>query len=365
MTNALLFPETAEAPPSAAPEQRPAPWNASPQVPAKPASPGFPGETEGPPPLPWMKDGQFLVSEAAEPPQRLLRQLLQLEPRFKQSWERSRPDFKEQTSHAYQISLAALAFAAGWNDQQVVNLIIAWRRRHNRQFQPRAAYYRSILAAGRQPGQRQRAQQELQDILSANDPERPEKLRHCLSRLLGCNINRILRYQGPPTVYNLLTDRGLVRLGVPANWQQQDKFQDAMQRQIGLRPATCLERHWQDRQQAISQAAETAQGQPPQGVADLTVQWLAGYLADFPPQTADWLQQAVQAKPFLKGHQKHVFSLPLRQWIADNNGPRLSPHEMGQRLRKLGAVPITIGFPAEMERQPDQPASRQCWRLPE
>lgn len=363
----LLLPETErekQPPPPPTIQSRPAPAPAvTPAGAATMASPP-------PPPLPWLAPGQLLVSETAQPPERFLKQLLRGNPRFNQSWNRRRPDFQEQTSRAYQISLAALALGAGWQEQQIVDLLIAWRRRHRREFKPRSAYYRSILEAGRQPARRQRAEADLEHLLTtpaaAASLEQAAALREVLSRLLNCQVNRVIVYDGSPPAYALATERGTARLGPPENWQNQADFQGLLEARIGLRSPACLDHYWPQRRQAILSAALPARGPEPQRLPDQTIQWLAGYLNEFPPRESEWQEQAAAELPFLKNGCKHLFSRPFRDWLSDRGGPRLSPHDMGQRLRKLGATPITLAFPKEPNPAagPERPASRQCWRLP-
>ena len=457
-----------ERPPALSPPRNLAanPANPGPAVPAgatKPipaGPPPAPNQTNPPAPpapLPWQAPGQILVSEAAAPPPRFLQQLLDSNPYFRASWERRRPDFQEQTSRAYQASLAVLALNAGWQDQQVVDLIIAWRRRHRREFKLRSGYYQKILAAGRQPARRQQAEAELEALLTApsgrSAAPTPMELLPLLSSLLNCRLYKLLEYPGNPPQYLLETERGRVPLGTADAWDDQKAFQERMAARLGYKPPTALETAWPRHRQALLQAAEKAppqatapppanpqqppqqsrqpapppdnppqpQPQPrpraqytPQGYAPphrspgtprpqtpaanpgrpapanprppartstanpaadsvnaLTARWLVGYLAahQIPTDPEAWLRQAAQENPFRKNGCLHVFSRPLRAWLTAQGGPELSPHDMGQRLRRLGAMPITLpnAGPA-LDNGPENPGSppgsRQTWRLP-
>ena len=50
--------------------------------------------------------------------------------KFKRSWEHRRPDMQDPSASGYDQSLANIALAAGWSDQEIANLMIAHRRKY-------------------------------------------------------------------------------------------------------------------------------------------------------------------------------------------------------------------------------------------
>lgn len=66
----------------------------------------------------------------ANPPATLMQELFDIVPNFKASWNAQRPDLKKQSASEYALSLANYAAQAGWSDQDIANLIIAFYRRH-------------------------------------------------------------------------------------------------------------------------------------------------------------------------------------------------------------------------------------------
>lgn len=63
----------------------------------------------------------------AQPPAEKFAALIEIEPKFQQSWKRTRTGLKDSTASSYDMSLASFAAHAGWTDQEIVNLIIAHR----------------------------------------------------------------------------------------------------------------------------------------------------------------------------------------------------------------------------------------------
>ena len=77
----------------------------------------------------------------AEPSSTRMETLLKLEPRFSATWDKNRPDLADQSPSAYDMALANFAVRAEWPDQEVCNLLIAFRRRHRLELKLREDYY--------------------------------------------------------------------------------------------------------------------------------------------------------------------------------------------------------------------------------
>ena len=71
--------------------------------------------------------GGLALDPEAEPSAVRLDALLTADPKFRRSWGQDR---KDQSPTAYNLSLATMAMGVGWSDQEVVNLLICWRRKH-------------------------------------------------------------------------------------------------------------------------------------------------------------------------------------------------------------------------------------------
>jgi hypothetical protein len=72
--------------------------------------------------------GTLTLDPAATAPEEKLEALRANNEKFSRSWDRRRPDLKDQSASGYEISLLTIAAAAGWSDQELANLSIHWRR---------------------------------------------------------------------------------------------------------------------------------------------------------------------------------------------------------------------------------------------
>ena len=91
----------------------------------------------------------FLMSPDAEPPHEKLMALLDVDPKFRTTWMGDRSDLKDQSPSAFDMALASMAIRADWNDQETIDLMIAWRRKHGKKLKLREDYYSRTIAKAR------------------------------------------------------------------------------------------------------------------------------------------------------------------------------------------------------------------------
>ena len=96
-----------------------------------------------------------MLDPEAEPSFTRLETLLKLEPKFSKTWEMQRPDLADQSASAYDMALANYAVRAGWPDQEVANLLIAFRRRNGLDPKLREDYYAVTIAKAHEPLEQQ------------------------------------------------------------------------------------------------------------------------------------------------------------------------------------------------------------------
>ena len=114
----------------------------------------------------------LILDPNAEPGAVRLNALVKVDKKFHQSWDRNRPDLKDQSASSYNMSLADIAVRAGWPDQEVVNLMICWRRRHGEDLKLRENYYARTIAKAHEPMEREKVEED-QDVL--DDPQDAEE----------------------------------------------------------------------------------------------------------------------------------------------------------------------------------------------
>ena len=171
----------------------------------------------------------LVLDPNADPPLLKLDVLLDHDPRFRSTWRHTRRDLGDQSPSGYDLSLAHTAVRAGWSDQEVVNLLIAFRRKHRLTLKIRSDYFETTLRKAKTSFERERVVQSAVDLAESIDSadEKGESadtglgLHHAgrseiltvLSTLFRkINIIGIERFCGVTTTYVLVTDRGRVHL---------------------------------------------------------------------------------------------------------------------------------------------------------
>jgi hypothetical protein len=94
-------------------------------------------------------DGPWILDPGANPPIEKFDLLCEVEPRFQLSWLHRRPDFQDQSASAYDLSLSTFAAEVGWSDQEIIDLLIAHRRKHGADLKLRVDYHLRTIGKAR------------------------------------------------------------------------------------------------------------------------------------------------------------------------------------------------------------------------
>src|SRR5262245_12087093 len=88
----------------------------------------------------------FEVRADASLPADVIAALVENDRTFKATWNQRRRNLKDPSPSGYDLALVNMGVVAGLTDQQLVNLMIAWRARHNHPPKLRADYFARTIA---------------------------------------------------------------------------------------------------------------------------------------------------------------------------------------------------------------------------
>lgn len=320
--------------------------------------------------------------------------LCEEEPKFRKAWERKRRDFKDQSFSSYDMALASYAVRAGWTDQEVTDIIIAFRQQHGEARDVKKAFRldyisRTITAARKDSeGEIQRngaisALEELnkggkvdveqyapaataheqnpQGVVTVNPTPkdaaaRSGKLR-LISAALGVEVRALLRYDTDPPQYELILGPGKVKLGGVANLIRLGRLQEHIAAAVGVLIPGKVKK-WESVAQALLDCAETVEVGSDGREDGIVRGWLTSYLQDYRP-TDDEEGSVASRRPFRRDGYAYIFLDSLREWLAAR-GDKLKPNEIAYRLRANSVLAKILNVMVDGKR-----TTRQVYEVPE
>ena len=294
---------------------------------------------------------------------------------------RTRKDFAKEdySPSGYDMALANLAVQAGWEPQQIVNLLIMQRRTHGDDLKLDYPAYYGLTVLNAQAVAtltQHRAEQEHHSSppipsnaapipsnaapppsSEAPDLSKDELLAN-LSQVLGIRILEVRRMLSEPRGYVLVTDRGDVRI---------DNIRDLTTQRLCREKIADATAYWFH---AVSKKEWDQIVVPTllEARIDLDVSdeatdmgriatWVSAYLDDRPPGDLTELT-AANKEPFVDGDEIAIFASSLRQWLWAN-GERVEHTKLCNLLRQWGATPMPVHVMINGE-----PTTRSVWYVP-
>lgn len=135
----------------------------------------------------------LVLNPKAEPPGMKFYTLVQNDKRFKGHWDEKPINPKDNSSSAHALGLATIAGRAGWSDQEITDLLVAFLAKSKTSHtKPRPLGWYAITIDTARRGQEQATEQTKQ-VERASEATEPEERTAALSALLGFKIVRIVR----------------------------------------------------------------------------------------------------------------------------------------------------------------------------
>lgn len=324
--------------------------------------------------------GDLVLDPTAEPPFDKFLALCEKEARFRQSWDRKRKDLKDSSPSAYDMALADHAVKDGWSDQEVVDLLVAARRRFGDELKLREGYFALTIRKARQSLSDASATIRLLNALdeppAASDGDvtnstggqdaAPVVDRLAIvSDLLKVKITRFVQYRADPPQYRLETEDGSVTLGEASAVLSLSRFRAAVFAATQRVIPRFKDPQWDKVVQALGEALiveSIGEEATEQGIARA---WVTAYLSKHPPLD-DPGEALVGNLSFTKDDRIYIWGERLQQFLATSYFDRVTPREMGAALRVLGATPVKVN--ARIGGENDARAkrvNRNAWRLPD
>jgi len=288
------------------------------------------------------------LREDLQPPADKLMAMLNLQPKFAETWRRQRKEFPSQSE--YDMSLAAMAARAGWKDEEILALVVSHRREGNEPLRlDRPGYYTGLIGKARHGLVADEAHERLSErveMVAQGDADIEEERDGFLtdvSNLLGFKIRRVLKFVTDPPQYRLVLDQGTIHLGGVDSILNSAKFRASIAAVSGVLIQRFQGARWDPVAQAILQAVEELDLGSDSSAEGLVDEWLGEYLTQNRP-SVDRAEAIAVRHPFVDGDVAMFFLAEFRSWLTFHRDERLGRKQLATLLRSAGSEPRVVNY---------------------
>lgn len=264
--------------------------------------------------------------------------LLENVPKAKATWERTGRQLPSASE--WDLSIASFAAQAEWTDQEIADLLIAYRRKHNEEPKVRQSYIAKTIAKARTTRVRDEQEQQIHDVLEdalttlalegASATPTPDALRAkrdllnvVAARLGGIPLAAVERAVGDPPTFTLVFLNGR-RLLLGDGGQIATRFVAICgliegETRVPLPSFKRIE--WKDISQAMIHASEDVEVSEDATHSGQAVGALTLYLRNR-PLLLDRHEAAEVMEPFVEGQTVYVFATAFASAL-ERRGERL------------------------------------------
>ena len=295
--------------------------------------------------------GEIILSPDASPPFEKFMALMENDQKFKRSWEHRRPDLRDATASGYDQSIANIAMAAGWSDQEIADLMIAHRLKYGENLKFREDYYQRTIRTAKEPMAEHQDQERLSESLASDSEDKREVLLESLSELFGVEIRRILKYLGDPPTYTLETSQSTITLGEVGNIISQNAFRKAMAASADIVPKKRPQAVWDQIAQAIINTCETRDlGEMTHPKDEIQIR-LSEYMETQVVVSHEDANTGIRT-PFEKDGRTMVYLDDFHRWLEFNRNTKMTLRQLAIRFRDMEAIPKHVRI---------KDSIRYCW----
>jgi len=317
---------------------------------------------------------EFTLNPDADLSMKKWNALMENDERFQKSWEHNRKDLQDQSQSSYDLSLASIAVRAGWSDQEVVDLLIVNRQKHNQDLKLRPDYYQRTIARAK-AGMYQTDddnEDEISNIESIEKIQNDPTLSHedkkaltldGLSAELKVHITKIVKYLTDPPQLRIYTKDGNLLLQDAGDILNMNIFRRGMVNTCGKVIPSKKKDEWDKTAQTILNYAEPVEVDEDMTEFGGMESKLRSYLqANIPEQRKGIHRENayIYNQPVVENDRILIsLSDDFVPWYQAQKKERASDRQIGATLKAMGAESVRINLTIEGKR-----TTKNRWALP-
>jgi hypothetical protein len=300
---------------------------------------------------------------------------------FKRTFGMNNPKLSDQSPSGFEFSLVNQAVAKGWSDQEVADLVIAFRRQNNARPGKalRRGYIQQLIGKVRATRKRDDRVEEIAAETESPLASQPvvgkrerELVLEQLAELLGVRVLRFIQEGDQLGRENYLIEIAsatgeteIVDLGRVGVTRSPTMFSDA----ITIATGTLLDipkkvvNKWDSVRRLLFKIVEVNRSPDSDYIYEVRG-WIDRYLSDRVPRSGDEVRDAVRSgHPFETGGTTAITLDGLRDYLATVVGVKITDNDKNkliQRLRTIGWEPFTKSVRIKGR---SSPVKKYYWRI--
>lgn len=306
----------------------------------------------------------------AEPPQQKLDMLIDADPHFKDAWQHVKSKKKDTTRSGFHFTLCILSAKAGWTDQEITDMMIAWNRRHGFPLDNvmRPDYVTRTIAKARKTAGGEIAEEYLAEIsdLKGTEYEKAQKESlkkkslEAMSHLLGFKIYRFIKYvMDKDPEYRWITSKGDVYFNSPDDIMMLNKFQARIVAHLNM--ALNMDKKVFGRiKECYEHVIEEIYVSEDSVLENRMNAWIIEYLDGQPHKNQH--EAANNDSPFVYKGNWYLFSTKLREWAFRNKHFEGSIKRLTRDMKIVGCE--QKHFNPDHPRKKNERIKKKPWMIP-
>jgi hypothetical protein len=288
-------------------------------------------------------DWKIEKSPSAEPPSQKFLLLCEHDSEFKRLCLRiPLQGQKDHSASGFDFLLAQKAFAANWEAQEVVNLLICQRRTHKADLKlQHPSYYQKTLSSAFH-GTPEIAREKVIEDLKAGKamPEEvakdPAEILAVISGMLGVTITKIIKYQGEVGTYEVEVNGKTVRLGEVNLLTSQRALRNRIADIAGIWFTEQAKPTWDHTVRLMLQVVESVEVGQESTTKGALAGILEGYLSDGVALEERADEALLQHQPAIKNGAVWFTLTGLRQHLFGQYQDKVTAQTLAVQLRAMG-----------------------------
>jgi hypothetical protein len=304
----------------------------------------------------------LILDPKAEPPATKLLAHMENDRRFAKTWRHQRPDLADQSASSYDMALASYAVNAGWTDQDIANLLIAFRRTHKLDLAKalrRDYLQRTIARAKATVSDSESCREAREAKAKAKQAERKAEREHFeavdkileapepeldrISRMIGVPVARWIQHGIEESDYSLVLANGRdICIGPVDAVMNMVRFKARMYEATGIVVPRMKCEQWDTFCRLLAKCVEVVANDE-SGRVNRLKDWLTAYLT----QTAiyrddEWPSALKRFHPFIREGRLHVSIQDTLRFIRYSLDEKADKADLWRVLRAGGFEQVCV-----------------------